>query len=428
MKEKAISIILIIFSILAPTLILPNSIGKSYLPKIIVLLACGVTLFIFILLNYKKLYLDKIDILLLIFGGLVTISTLLSSQIKISIIGEYNRYEGMLAFFTYILIFLSAKKFLKKEYMKKYANIMYVVALLICILSIFQYYITTIDFPTLFSLNKYSGSSGTFGNSNFLGSFVSICLPITMAMYLTSGKIKDLILANFVFAAMLVCIARSSWVAFAVYFIITIIYILYKRKKEYFIRFALILITFVSVFGILSNTGKELIISKNKKMVSEIKQATTTGVTDKMGSSRIAIWKMTLKLISRNPIFGVGTDNLKYGLYEDKDIRYNELYYFVERSHTVIDKAHNEYLHIAATIGIPALLIYLAFLGIIVLKNLKLSLKDNARFILILSIIGYLVQAFFNISTIGIAPLFWLILGLISNDEAVNEINENILK
>lgn len=428
MKEKAISIILIIFSILAPTLILPNSIGKSYLPKIIVLVACGLALLIFILLNYKKLYLDKIDILLLIFGGLVTISTLLSSKIEISIIGEDNRYEGMLAFFTYILIFLSAKKFLKKEYMKKYANIMYFVVLLICILSISQYYITTINLPTLFSVNKYNGSSGTFGNSNFLGSFVSICLPITMAMYLISGKIKDLILANLAFASMLVCLARSSWVAFGVCFIITIIYILYKRKKEYFIRFALILITFVSVFGVLSNTGKELIISKNKKMVTEIKQATTTGVTETMGSSRIAIWKMTLKLISRNPIFGVGTDNLKNGLFKDEEIKYNELYNFIKRTHTVIDKAHNEYLQIAATIGIPALLIYLVFLGIIVLKNVKLSLKDNARFILILSIIGYLVQSFFNISTIGIAPLFWLILGLISNDEVVNEINENILK
>ena len=162
-------------------------------------------------------------------------------------------------------------------------------------------------------------------------------------------------------------------------------------------------------------------------MVLEIKQATTTGVTNKMGSSRIEIWKMTIKLISRNPIFGVGTDNLKYGLYEDKDILCNELHNFMERTHSVVDKAHNEYLHIAATIGVPALLIYLIFLGIIVLKNLKVSLKDNVRFILILSIIGYLVQAFFNISTIGIAPLFWIILGLISNDEVINEINNKIL-
>ena len=427
MNEKIISIILIIFSVLAPTLILPNNLGNSYLPKFIVLLMCGLALLILILLNYKKLYLDKIDILLLIFGGLVAISTLLSSKIKIAIIGENNRYEGMLAFFSYILLFLSAKKFLKKEYIYKYINVMYVVVLLICILSITQYYIINIDFPTLFSLNKYAGSSGTFGNSNFLGSFVTICLPITMAMYLISGKIKDLILSNLVFSSMLVCIARSSWVAFAIYFIITIIYVLYKRKREYFIRFVLILITFTSAFGILSNTGRKNIINKNKIMVSEVKQATTTGVTNKMGSSRIEIWKMTIKLISRNPIFGVGTDNLKYGLYEDKDILCNELHNFMERTHSVVDKAHNEYLHIAATIGIPALLIYLMFLGIIVLRNLKVSLKDNARFILILSIIGYLVQAFFNISTIGIAPLFWIILGIISNDEVINEINNKIL-
>ena len=428
MKEKAISVILIIVSVLSPMVILPNSVGTSYLPKIIVLLLCSLILLVLTLLNYKKFYLDKIDILMIVFLGLVVISTILSSRIKTSIIGEYNRYDGMLTFFSYILIFLTTKKFFKKEYIVKYSYTMYVVILLICVFAICQYYITTINYPTLLSLNKYSGSSGTFGNSNFLGSFVSICLPITISIYLITGKLKDLVLSNLVFGAMLVCIARSSWVAFIVYFLITVIYLLYKRKKEYFKRFLLIIITFACAFAILSNTGKELIIKKNKKMVTEIKQATTTGVTEKMGSSRIAIWKMTVKLISRNPIFGVGTDNLKYGLYEDKDILYNELYKFILSTKTVVDKAHNEYLHIAVTIGIPALLVYLIFLAIICFKNLKLSLKDNARFVVLLSIISYLVQAFFNISTIGVAPIFWLLLGLISNDEAMEEVNEKILK
>lgn len=426
MKEKLINITIILISILAPILIIPQSIGNTYLPKLIALLILGAMLLFLILSNYKKLYIDKIDILLLTFGGLVILSTLFSSNIKKSVIGENNRYEGMLMFLIYILIFLSVKKFFKKEYIKTYINIMYIVILLICILSICQYYITTIDLGPIFSTNKSKGSSGTFGNSNFLGSFVSIFLPISIATYIMNGKKRYLILSGMLFITMLLCVARSSWVAFIIYFLITTLFILYKRKKEYFKRLVLILMVFICSFVIISYTGKENIISKNKKMVNEVKQISTTGITENMGSGRIAIWKMTIKLIKSNPLIGVGPDNLKEGLFNNTDIRYNELYNFFVKTRVSVDKAHNEYLQIAATIGIPALIIYLTFIGIICFKNLKVSLKDNARFILLLSILSYLVQAFFNISTIGIAPLFWIILGLISNDNVIKEINEII--
>ena len=44
------------------------------------------------------------------------------------------------------------------------------------------------------------------------------------------------------------------------------------------------------------------------------------------------------------------------------------------------------------------------------------------RFLLI-PIIAYLVQAFFNISTIGVAPIFWFLLGLIQNEDFKNKLS-----
>lgn len=92
-----------------------------------------------------------------------------------------------------------------------------------------------------------------------------------------------------------------------------------------------------------------------------------------------------------------------------------ESFEFIKAHNGIPDKAHNEYLQIAVTLGIPALIAYLIFLGMIIIPNLKYIFKQKYIFIL-LSIIGsYLVQAFFNISTIGIAPIFWLCLGIIDN-------------
>lgn len=61
----------------------------------------------------------------------------------------------------------------------------------------------------------------------------------------------------------------------------------------------------------------------------------------------------------------------------------------------------------------------------IIIPKLKYIFKQKYIFIL-LSIIGsYLVQAFFNISTIGIAPLFWLTLGIIDNKKIIENGGSN---
>ena len=54
----------------------------------------------------------------------------------------------------------------------------------------------------------------------------------------------------------------------------------------------------------------------------------------------------------------------------------------------------------------------------------KLKNKSKLNYIFVLVIISYLAQAFFNISTIGVAPLFWMILGLSDNQY----IDRNCLK
>ena len=121
------------------------------------------------------------------------------------------------------------------------------------------------------------------------------------------------------------------------------------------------------------------------------------------------------------PILGVGPDNLHKGIFENlTETSIN----FILRAKVSIDKAHNEYLHIAVTLGIPALVIYLIFLCMIVFPKLKNILKQEKTFINLSVIISYLAQAFFNISTIGVAPLFWLALGLLDNQNFKNRINE----
>ena len=117
----------------------------------------------------------------------------------------------------------------------------------------------------------------------------------------------------------------------------------------------------------------------------------------------MCIWKNTLKIVPKNLIHGVGVDNYYYA-FDGKPL-------YSKNGKVFYDKAHNEYLQILITEGIFCLISYLAFYGIITVRGTKYSFK-NKEVYFILPIIGYLVQAFFNISVIEVAPIFYIALGL----------------
>jgi putative inorganic carbon (HCO3(-)) transporter len=64
------------------------------------------------------------------------------------------------------------------------------------------------------------------------------------------------------------------------------------------------------------------------------------------------------------------------------------------------------------TQGIFSLIAYLSLYGTIIIKKIKSKEKN---IYLILPIIGYLTQAFFNISVIEVAPFFYISLGILNS-------------
>lgn len=418
MKQNLITIAITILIIALPIAIMPGETTYN-IPKVWTLLIGGAILLILLLINYKKLKLDKKDYVILAFAVLVFISTMLSSKVKISIIGEINRYEGMLAFYTYILIYFCAKKFLQYKNNRTLLNILHIVYISISILGILQYYIKlpTNDLYPIF--NK--GACGTFGNTNFMGSFISMGIPIFIITYIIKGDKISFITSLLVFFCLIACRARSGWVAFGIFSIIILIYLIKNKNKKLFKRAVILVVCFIMIFMLLYLPEKSIVKQKINQVKNDVTIAKTKGLNDKLGSSRIQVWKIVIELIEKYPIFGVGTDNLKKGIADNlTETSIN----IILRAKSSIDKAHNEYLHIAVTLGIPALVIYLTFLCMIVFPKLKNILKQEKTFINLSVIISYLAQAFFNISTIGVAPLFWLSLGLLDNQNFKNRINE----
>lgn len=405
MKQKIINIVMIIMIIALPMAIIP---GKMYnMPKMYILLMGSGILAVLTCFEYKKIVLDKKDILILIFAILALLSTICSGNIKTAIFGNYNRYEGLLSIYSYLVLYFCSKYFLnyKKITLLK---ILYAVYIPICLLGIAQYYIKLESYKLYPIFNK--NACGTFGNTNFMSSFVSMGLPIFVTTYILNNSKISLFTSSIVFFCLVACMARSGWVASILFFVILLIYLIKNRKKEYFKRAFIILMIFGAIFLGLYFQKQSVVKNKISVVKNDIAMITQNKTQNEIGSGRLQIWKATLELMQKYPILGVGPDNLEKGIM--KNLTPTSIDYILK---TKIDKAHNEYLQIGVTLGIPALIVYLTFLAVTIIPKLKLALKEKNTFMVLSAIIVYLAQAFFNISTIGIAPLLWIALGIIDN-------------
>ena len=165
-----------------------------------------------------------------------------------------------------------------------------------------------------------------------------------------------------------------------------------------------VFIIFLAIFLTLNITNHNKFINRASNTIYISEETKELTIND---SGRIKILKIVWKAFMDKPFMGWGPDTLKYRLNEE----YNELQNnYISDHGTYIDKAHNEFLEYAVCNGIFNLLAYLYLIWLIIYKLIG-EINNNISKILLLTLIGYLIQSFFNISVVMVAPLFWIFLG-----------------
>ncbi|MCQ2551878.1 MAG: O-antigen ligase family protein [Clostridia bacterium] len=167
-------------------------------------------------------------------------------------------------------------------------------------------------------------------------------------------------------------------------------------------------------------------------LIKEFSMAMHGEWTDRMGSNRGYIWKWSLELIKQKPITGYGPGT--YALaFEPYDEGYMQL-----QANTIVDEAHNDYIHIAVCQGIVGLVLYLAYVisllvrGIIfackagktdfsalakgdVLAKEDLEKKARIATIYMIGIVGFLAAVFFVFSIAIVSPIYWTMAALLEH-------------
>ena len=375
--------------------------SKGEIVMLILNLLVLITAFIVKKIKKEKLHFNITDIFLVLIIIFSIISVIFAVKPKYALFGFSGRYEGLFQILYYFSIYMLCT-YVNKKHKKIIAYGILTCGAVEAIYAILQ---VTQWLPVITQYHhKKPWATAFITNPNFFGSLMILCLSFSLGLFIDLDKLYTKIINGLLIFLFMVGLLISNTLSAAVGLIVVFGYIIvYIIKEKKFKDFIIIVLVLLSASILMHTTKKTYLLKDFIKTKNQTVEIAKGNVQDNYGSNRIFIWKNTLKVVPENILNGVGIDNFYYA-FGKKPLTMKGWFF---------DKAHNEYLQILICEGIFSLISYLLFFGWITIKGIINSYKNKEIF-LILPVIGYLVQAFFNISVIEVAPFFYMSLGLLS--------------
>jgi O-antigen ligase len=424
LKTNRIPSYITIFNlIVTPLIFLPNQsfIDNYYFPKHVIILVCSILFVLQIWLsrkNLKELFVwDKTTKAILVYLAIITVSLLFAVDPVMSISGNSIRQEGYATIIMYVMMFFAARATIKLDW-KIYAG-MLLGATIIALYGILQKF--GIEFFRLESIRPPYITYGTIGNRNFLGSFLVLMIPFAAHFWYAAAKKTALLSYAILLFCLFATLSRGPWLgaigALSTY--VALRFLLYKEKTFLRKSIIFILVTFVTILAYFLLFGDSLVSRFLMIFFDFWKILLNDPASSDAGSYRWFIWSKVMELIKERPIFGFGISNLGIVFKSRYAVDIAHVFGYV----VVIDEAHNEYLDIAVSSGIPSMIAYLYFLFTITIGRFKIpKYLDGFNLPILAAIVGYMIQAFFNLSIISVAYLFWIFLGLFTQNILMNKV------
>lgn len=342
------------------------------------------------------------------------------------LINAEGRYEGLIAYFCYFALFFIGRSAvqLRDSFFIQICFSSTVSA----VLRIWEHY--SRNAPTRLYTNSnwtdWEYPFATFGNPNFFASFLCVTLPVTVYLLTARKQYWAVLPLGVQLYALFINQSRSAMLGLLVSIPLFLIlwafhHPVISRKRVYLF----ILVFFLLLVG--SAAALAIAFPAQWKRFSSIFQdalSTLQGMRAgkslmdmKEGALRLPAWFFAFRLMATLPLFGTGLG--AHFLVWKRFVRAH-----LGASHFLInyDRVHNEYLQIGAQSGLPSLVFWLAFVFSVLRSGSKRFARHPANILLFSTLIGYLVQAAFNISMAGSCSYFFLFLGILSRQGCLSDI------
>lgn len=349
-------------------------------------------------------------------------------HINTAMLGELGRYEGLLALFAYFGIFLLASAVMTNRSVTAILDILIGAGLIQSAVAVLQHIPCGFpsDFrklPSILLLKDVHLSSGLADSPIFYGSFVTLAggAAIIGAMYaknITRARFYGvtaaaLFMTGLFTSSVVPLIGMGTALAAAAVIELSSggapVKFTEGRLKTPRSRLLAITAAFGAILAlVLIFQG---IYLRDKAIAYTDAYNRLFIVASPSPVNNDSLWKIarerSLILIKQRPLLGVGPDLMAKAQLYDNALRTDS-----------IDRSYNEYLYIAATRGIPSMLVYIGLLGATIVRLVKdlRKFSENKeewfRPAILTAVLAYSVQAYFSVSAVTVAPFFWLLLGI----------------
>lgn len=361
-------------------------------------------------INIGKSFLSPIIILYLIFYVIYCISYFVAFNKDESLLTLIHYLIGILAFFN-LYILLSNKK-----------HLFIYIAVIISIILFFESGFGLNQILKGYSTTGYGRLVGetiaNHGNKNIFSASILLKIPLVMHCIFHFDKWKRNVFIGILFlSSMLLFLlnTRALILGFLLMLLISLflvrkINLKFKNKNTTSFNKSIIITIIISL-------SLSIVIIKNGRNDEDnnaLKRLTTINLDDSSLQARLNFWKSSLDYIPKHPYLGSGAGNWKI-----VSMPYEQKW---KKNNSTAIHMHNDFLEVTAESGVLNGLIYLTIFIVLLYINLKSILKNDTmensiiRIVILISIIGYCIDSFFNFPgsrpTIQISLLLLIIFSL----------------
>jgi len=361
-----------------------------------------------------KLRHTPVDWLILAFLAWVALTTVTAVHVPTAVFGKPRRYEGLLSFLDYALVYFLVLQFADSTArLRRLAQVLFWSSVVVAGYGILQYVgRDPATWGTLpFEANR---AFSTYGNPDLLGAFLIFSVAVALALALFErGRWWRLVYwigSGLNGLALIVAFTRGAWIGGAV--TLAVLGVIAWRQRAHLARIDLVPVVAFAAAGVAivvrSLSSSNEVMNFGKRLASIFEFGSGSGQT------RAEIWQAAFAAIKERPVLGWGADTFRLVFPKFKPVEYVR----DAGGLSVADNAHDYPLQLATGIGVPGMVLFyavVAWAGVRSFSTVFRRSDDPGRLFVgafWAGAVGYLVQLFFGVSVTGVTFLLWVALAV----------------
>lgn len=387
---------------------------KLFFQRVLGLVALGAWA-VDVFLYGGKIRRTNVEWLILAFLAWVAISAVLSIHPPTAIFGKYRRFEGLLSFVNYAVIYFVVMQHADRpSRIRTLAQTLFFSGVFVAGYGVLQSFgADFIRWGRLpFEANR---AFATYGNPDLLGGFLMFSTFVSLALALAEERLwwRAGYWTGFLLSTWCIVVAftRSAWVGSVVGFFFIVLFAIRQRPAWTRVDWG-----FSGAIGAIV----ALVIARSSTNPNAVMnfwaRAQSIFIFDEGSAlTRFEIWSAAIDAVNARPVFGFGADTFRLVFPIYKPFEYSRDAGYL----SVADNVHNYPLQLAAGIGIPGVLMFYGIAAWTAVKSWPMVFnKEGGPHRMILAgfwaaCAAYITHLLFGLSVTGASFLLWVSMGIL---------------